>query len=367
MTGQRITDVKVRSVPFSKDTWLDESRISTPMAPYPVFAERRSSWRGPGGDLVWLYLGTDDPAVFGIGQTRGGRVVEAVLDHLVPLLQHVDTGAPADVAEQLRRAAEPYAAGGAAAMAVSAVELALWDLAARDLGAPLCRLLGGRPGPLPYYVTAAHPSALDDVDDDLLAGAGYVKVPMAYGPADGPARRDDNVERLRAVRRRVPPHVPLAVDCFMSWDVPYAVRFAAATADLDLGWIEEPLPAHDLAGLTELRARLSPVLVAAGEHAFGLDHGLRLLDGRCVDVLQVDVTWCGGLGVARTLGVLAAHRGVTFAPHNAAMHPWALHLLSALGPGVLAEVLVGAGTPAAVPEVADAPGAGTDRQAAGFG
>lgn len=362
----RITDVMVRTAPFSAGTWLDESRISTPMSPYPAFAERRSSWRGPGSDLVWLYLGTDDPEVFGIGQTRGGTAVEAVVDHLVTLLPRTGTG-PAAAAEQLRRAAEPYAAGGAAAMAVSAVELALWDLQARSLGAPLHRLLGGRSGPLPYYVTAPHPDTIAEVDADLLAGARYVKVPMAYGPADGPAHLRDNLDRLAEVRRLVPGHIPLAVDCFMSWDVPYVLRFTAEAAGLGLAWVEEPLARDDLAGHAELRARLGPVGVAAGEHAFGLTEGLALLEGRCVDVLQSDVTWCGGLGVARTLGEVAARRGVTFAPHNAAMHPWALHLLSALGPNVLAEVLVGAGAPAVVPTVTDVPGAGTDKRAAGFG
>lgn len=360
-----IRDVRVRTAPFSTGTWLDESRISTPMSGYPAFAGRRSSWRGPGGDLVWLYLGTEDPEVFGIGQTRGGRVVEAVLTHLTPLLRQSGTG-PVAAAEQLRRAASPYAAGGAAAMAVSAVELALWDLQARALGVPLYRLLGGRRGPLPYYVTAAHPDALEDVDAGFLAGARHVKVPMAYGPADGPAHLADNVARLAAVRERVPAHVPVSVDCFMSWDVAYALRFAAAAAGLGLGWIEEPLARDDLAGHAELRARLGDVQVAAGEHAFGLAEGLALLDHRSVDVLQSDVTWCGGLGVARTLAEVAATRGVVFAPHNAAMHPWALHLLGSLGPNVLAEVLVGTGAPAAIPEVTDAVGAGTDRAAAGL-
>ena len=67
-----IRNVAVKVSPFSTGTWLDESRVSTPLSRYPEFAERRSSWRGPGSDLVWVLIETDDPDVFGVGQSRGG-------------------------------------------------------------------------------------------------------------------------------------------------------------------------------------------------------------------------------------------------------------------------------------------------------
>ncbi|NEE04716.1 enolase C-terminal domain-like protein [Phytoactinopolyspora halotolerans] len=370
----RIAGASTRVAPFSAGTWLDETRVSTPMAEYPRFADRRATWRGPGADLVWLHLRTDDPEVFGIGQTRGGAVTEALLSHhLLPLLDGQDPLAPALVADQLRRAAAPYAAGGAVEMAVAAVELALWDLSARAHRVPLYRLLGGGADEVPYYLTAAHPDVLAEVDDGLVADARCVKVPMAYGPADGPSRFQDNVERLFTVRARVPAHIPLAVDCFMSWDVPYTLRFAAATRELGLGWIEEPLHPEDVDGHAELRSRLGDgTRIAAGEHAFGLAAGLRLLQARAVDVLQSDVTWCGGIGVARCLATVARQQGVPFAPHAAAAQPWALHLLAACEPPVLAEVLLGiagagSGTgPAARPVVGTTPGVGIDPGDVGF-
>ncbi|MHA4816151.1 enolase C-terminal domain-like protein [Streptomyces aculeolatus] len=365
--GRRVTSVAVRTAPFSGGTWLDETRISTPMSPYPRYAERRSTWRGPGADLVWVCVRTDDPSVFGIGQTRGGAVVEALIkSHFLPLLEYQDPLAAADVAEQLRRAASPYAVGGTLEMAVSAVELAMWDLSARAWGAPLYRLLGGRPGPLPYYLTVPHPDALKGVDLPLLAGAGYVKVPMAYGPADGPARLADNLDRLAAIRALVPDDVPLAVDCFLSWDIPYTVRFAAEAARFGLGWVEEPLAPDDIEGHSELRARLGAVRVAAGEHAFGLNAGLRLLRGRSVDVLQPDVTWCGGIATTQTLAAVAQAQGVLFAPHAAASQPWALHLLAACGPQAIAEVILGLGNEAVPPQPGDGPGVGIDPASVGL-
>ncbi|WP_149202403.1 enolase C-terminal domain-like protein [Actinotalea subterranea] len=356
----RITTVRTRTAPFSSGTWLDEVRVSTPMAPFPEHAERRSTWRGPGADVVWTHVATADPEVFGIGQARGGAVVESLVqEHLVPLLSTLDPTAPVHAAAVLRRAVAPYAEGGVAEMAVSAVELALWDLSARAAGLPLFRLLGGTADALPYYLTTPAPELLDRPEvAHMLPGARCVKVPMAYGPHDGPARMRDNLARLAAVRERVPAGIPLAVDCFMSWDLPYTLRFVAAARDLDLAWVEEPLNPGDVAGHRELRARLGPVALAAGEHAFGLRAGRALVEQRAVDVLQSDVTWCGGLDVARTLGALAQDAGVLFAPHASAMQPWAVHLLAATGPGAVAEVLLGLEDGVQVPRPGDGPGVG---------
>lgn len=362
-----IRSIAVRTEPFSANTWLDQQRVSTPMASFPRFAERRSSWRGPGSDLVWAHLATDDPAVFGIGQARGGNVVAtAIRDHLTPLLLHQDVREVRRLTEECTRAMYPYGAGGLLGMASSAVELALWDAAARAAGQPLYRLLGGHPEPVPYYLTT--PAAQAAIPELLLTEAAFVKVPMPFGPADGGAGLSGNLAVVEAVREQVPEHIPLAVDCFMSWDVPYAVAFAQAARRFGLGWIEEPLVPEDMGGHRELRTAIAPVRVAGGEHGFGLRAGAKLLRKRAVDVIQPDVTWCGGIAVARAIADLAASVGVTFAPHNAAAHPWALHLLAAAAPPVLAEVLLGVNGGAAPsrPTVPDGPGVGIEPGDAGF-
>ncbi|MEV8267349.1 enolase C-terminal domain-like protein [Microbacterium sp. NPDC076911] len=337
------------------------------MSWYPQYSERRSTWRGPGGDLVWIYITTDDPKVFGIGQTRGGAVTAALIEHhLRPLL----LGAPAlertRTIEQLYRAALPYAAGGVLSMGLSALELALQDLAARALGVPLVTMLGGEPGPIPYYLTCPDTRAIPDLDTQLVEDALTVKIPMRFGPADGVAGYAQNLNDVAAVRDLLPDHTSVSVDCFMSWDIPYATAFAQDARSLGVLWIEEPLLSDDFAGYAELRARVHPIQIAGGEHIFGLNDALRFMDNRCVDVVQVDVTWCGGLATASTIGTIAAARGLRFAPHGAAMHPWAVHLLGAMGPARLAEVLVGLGHPAAVPKPSLEPGVGIEPFLIGF-
>ncbi|QJU55113.1 enolase C-terminal domain-like protein [Herbiconiux sp. KACC 21604] len=362
----QIRNVTVIVTPFSTGTWLDESRVSTPLSRYPEFAERRSSWRGPGSDLVWVLIETADPDVFGVGQSRGGVVTAALIEgHFRGMLLGRD---PLDLetrVDQLRLAALPYAAGGVASMALSACELALWDVAARASAVSLAQLLGGSDSALPYYLTCPEPRLLDEVDAELIAASATVKVPMAYGPADGAAGLRANLARLDETRTRVTESVPLSVDCFMSWNVDYATAFLRDASDHGLGWIEEPLLPDDLAGYAELR-RSQPVAVAGGEHLFGLAEAGRFLQAECADVMQVDVTWCGGIGTARAVAELAGARGVTFAPHGAAMHPWAVALLSALEGDILTEVLIGLGGAPEPPRASSGPGVGIEPGSVGL-
>lgn len=363
-----ITQVQVRTAPFSTSTWLDERRISTPMSRWERFAERRSRWRGPGADVVWVVLRTEDDTVYGVGQARGGAVAAALIEeHLVPLLVGRPAEAIAERTAQLRLATLPYADGGIAAMAISAVELAMWDLAARAAGVPLVQLLGGAGEETPgHYLTVPDLGALDAVDAELLATAAAVKIPASHGPADGLRGRDAVLAQLRQVRERVPAHVPLAIDCFMSWDVEFALGVARAASELELAWIEEPLLPRDFEGYAELSRALGPVAVAGGEHLFGLQDAVEFVQRRCARLLQLDVTWCGGLTVAATAGRVAVAAGMTFAPHAAGLQPWATHLAWSFGPDVLVEVLLGVDGAGVLPRPGTEPGVGLTPEQVGL-
>lgn len=373
-THLKVIDVETKVTPFTSGTWLDERPVSTPMTPYKRFSRHRSSWRGPGGDIVHVLVTTDAAGVFGVGQSRGGHVVERlILDHLRPLLCGQDPREVRIHYEEMRRATDPYAAGGVGAMAVSAIELASWDLIARSLSVPLYRILGGTPGPLPYYMTVGDPSAAGATVAQATAESAdpprAVKLAMPYGPADGAEGMESNLEILSAARASLGEQPMLAADCFMSWDVPYTITFARRAADLGLAWIEEPLPVHAIEEHVFLRRAISPVRVAAGEHLFEPSRAYAYLERGALDMLQVDVTWCGGIHAAMSLGLAAVHHGLTFAPHSAGNQPWAVHLLSTFGPLGLAEVLTdltpdpGPGIP---PAPGQEPGAGVDPRRFGF-
>lgn len=363
-----IAGIDVLCESFSRGTWLDESRVSTPLSHSNRFGERRSSWRGPGADLVWVRVRTDDPAVFGVGQARGGAVAASLLtEHLAPLVVGRELCGIESTVRELRLAALPYADGQLLAMACAAVELALWDALARECEVPLVTLLGGAAAdPLRYYLTAPDASALAAVDPQVIARAEAIKVPARYGPADGSAGIARMIADLDEARSALPASVPLAIDCFMSWDVAYTRRFAHAARDLGLAWIEEPVLPDDIEGYRELRASLGPVAVAGGEHLSSLRAALRFVDERCVDLVQPDVTWCGGLSVAQTIGRVAVAHGLGFAPHGGALHPWAVHLVASFGTAALLEVILGVDGRVEVPTPGTGLGVGIDPEAVGF-
>lgn len=366
----RIVDVRTYVAPPPAGSWLNEVQVSTPMSVYPRYKEHRGSWRGPNTQDVFILVVADED-VTGLGITRGGAVVQTIVEqHLKALLVGAD---PRDVEllwEQMFRATLAYGRKGAPIMALSGVDLALWDLLAKWMGQPLYRLLGGAMrDSLPVYAT--HP------DSDALVREGYVgiKLPMAYGPADGRDGLHRNVERVAEVRAAVGSGIDVMVDCWMSWDLGYTLAFARAAEPYNLRWIEEPLPPDDYDGYAELRRRVVGTQIATGEHEYTRWGFKELLSRGCVDVLQPDVAWSGGISEVRRIAAMAAAYDIPVIPHNGVLQPWATHLMLATTNCPLAEHIVFYGPDDAAPppimlgelkpemgriRPSDAPGAGVE-------
>lgn len=366
----RITDVRAYVAPPPGNSWLNRVRIATPMSAYPRFAERRSSWRGPNTQDVFVQVFTDE-GVTGLGVTRGGVVVKAIVEqHLRGLLLQADPRNVELLWEQMYRATLPYGRKGAPIMALSAVDLALWDLLAKWLSQPLYRVLGGATkDDLPVYATHPDPAA--------LVSEGYVgtKIPMPFGPSDGKVGLRANIERVAEVRSIVGPDIDLMVDCWMSWDLNYTLEFARAAKPYGLRWIEEPLPPDDYEGYAELRRRVTSTQIATGEHEYTRWGFRELIVRGGVDVVQADVAWCGGISEARRIAAMAAAHNLILVPHNGVMQPWATHLMYATPNCPLAEYVVFYGPDDAAPapvmlgeltpqsgrvRPSDAPGAGVE-------
>jgi L-rhamnonate dehydratase len=331
----RIVDVRTYVAPPPPASWLNDIRVSTPMSIYPQFSERRGSWRGPNTQDVFVEIVSDE-GLTGLGVTRGGAVVETIIGkHLASLLIGSDPRNVELLWEQMYRATLAYGRKGAPIMALSAIDLALWDLLAKWMGQPLYRVLGGAVRDfLPVYAT--HP------DSHALAKEGFVgaKMPMSYGPADGKEGLRKNVERVAEMRAAVGPDVDIMVDCWMSWSVDYTLAFAREVEAYGLRWIEEPLPPDDYDGYAELRRKVRGTLIATGEHEY-TRYGFReLLTRGCADVLQPDVAWCGGVSEIRRVAAMASAYDIPVVPHNGVMQPWATHLMMATHNCPLAEYIV---------------------------
>lgn len=216
--------------------------------------------------------------------------------------------------------------GGAQALAISAVDMALWDLRARRQGAPLWRVLGGFDPRVPCYAGGIDlelplDGLLRQTDDNLARGFRAIK--MKVGRA---ALRED-VERVRAMRAHLGRDVPLMADANMRWSVDEAIRAARALRDQDLVWLEEPTIPDDVPGHVRI-VREGGVPIAAGENLHTLHEFRALIAAGGVTFPEPDVTNCGGITTFMKICHLAEAFNLPVTSHGA--HDVTVHLLAAV-------------------------------------
>lgn len=217
-----------------------------------------------------------------------------IRDHLVEIVEGRDALAVNAAFEAMVESIRNLGRPGIASMAISAVDLALWDLKARLLNLPLCSLLGMVRPSVPVYGSGGFTSYSPGQLTSQLAGwaeQGFSMVKMKIGREPGM-----DAERVRLARQAIGPDVELFVDANGGYSRKQALEFAERFAEFDVAWFEEPVSSDDLAGLHLLRNRVPAGMdVAAGEYGYDQLYFRRMLDAQSVDVLQADATRCGGV------------------------------------------------------------------------
>ena len=208
---------------------------------------------------------------------------------------------------------------GVAGCAISAVDLALWDLKARILGLPLHHLLGPVRAQVPVYGSGGFTTYSDDRLREQLAGwvegQGIGRVKMKIGESWGCAPARD-LERIGIARAAIGPEAELYVDANGAYTRKQAVRVLLDAASDGVSWFEEPVSSDDLDGLREVRDAV-PADVAAGEYGYDLPYFERLCQAEAVDCLQADVTRCGGITEWQRVAAVAAAHGLEISGHCA--------------------------------------------------
>ncbi|TGB03385.1 mandelate racemase [Streptomyces sp. MZ04] len=254
----------------------------------------------------------------GTGWTYAPAAVASLVDEqLAPAvtgLDAVDIPAAHDaMAKAVRNTGRP----GAASCALSAVDIALWDLKARLLELPLVRLLGAARDKVPVYgsggFTTYHDTHLAAQLTGWVHGQHIPRVKIKVGESWGRAAARD-VARVRTAREVIGPQAELYVDASGGYTRKQAVRVGRVLAEHGVGLFEEPVPADDLRGLALVRDAL-PCDVAAGEYGCHLPYFARMLPS--VDCLQVDATRCGGLTEWLRVAALAQGHGLEVSAHGA--------------------------------------------------
>lgn len=317
-------------------SWLQREQLATSMSRFPEHARSRSSWRGQ-HERVIVRLHTRDGQI-GVGATRGSAAATVLTDHLRHLLKGRRVGDHETLYEELTGSQITYGPTGIAAAAVSAIDLALWDLRAQLADCALSTLLNPTTAPrtsLPCYTTI-HPE-----EEDPVSGFGGVKLAARFGPYDGQDALDRQVDDVRRVRSRVETGTLVMIDAACGWDLPFTLQFLDRLGEQTVDWLEDPLPPSEREGYARLAERLdgSRSAICLGNYDFSEQDGLRTIADGHVDVYQPDVTWVGGLTAALRLWERARASKMTVAPHYGAMHPWSVHLMAAMEGASLAEYI----------------------------
>jgi len=234
---------------------------------------------------------------------------------------------------------------GLSIAAIAGVDLALWDVLGKSLGAPVWRLLGGRRAErMPAYASGGWADEAR-IGEQLLGyvdKGGFRAVKMRVGVMDGEPRR--SAARVRAARKALGPDVALMADAHGTWTVSEAKAFCRMVEDCDLFWLEEPVTADDRAGLAEVR-RASAVPIATGESEFTRHDFREIAEARGADVLQPDLAIAGGLTEGVRIAAIAAAYNLRLAPHlwsGAPAFAAGLALAASQSPGFILEYSLGA-------------------------
>lgn len=256
----------------------------------------------------------------GLGWTYGSAAVaDFVRGHLAPLVEGrdaLDIPATHDaMCRSVRNAGRP----GIAACAISAVDIALWDLKARLLGLPLARLLGVCRERVPVYgsggFTSYHDTHMAAQLNGWVHGQHIPRVKIKIGGNWGREVTRD-LSRVHAARQVIGPESELYVDANGAYTRKQAIRVGHALAEQGVGWFEEPVSSDDLTGLRLVRDALV-CDVAAGEYGYDLPYFARMITAGAVDCLQADATRCGGLTEFLRAAALAHAHGLEISAHCA--------------------------------------------------
>ena len=309
----KITSVRTDSYRVPLETVLSDSTHGT----IPEF------------ELVTVRVRDADGAE-GMGYTyavnSGAAAFHALIEgYLAPTIQDQDADHTESLWQQMWWKVHYSGRGGHATSAISAVDIALWDLKARRVGLPLWRLLGGYDARVPAYAGGVD---LDFSTEELLAQAdrfqaqGFRAIKMKVGR---PQLRED-VERVRRMREHLGDDFPLMVDANMRWSVDQAIRAARELEPFNLVWIEEPTIPDDVDGHVRV-VREGRTPVATGENLHTLYEFRAMMAAGGVTYPEPDVTNCGGVTIFRKVGALAESHNLPLTSHGA--HDVTVQLLAA--------------------------------------
>ncbi|MCP4825287.1 MAG: L-rhamnonate dehydratase [Shimia sp.] len=284
----------------------------------------------------WLTceIETEDGTV-GIGNAALAPTVvkKAIDDWFATMVIGEDPFDYAYLWEKMYRRSHAWGRKGIGMIAISAVDLAIWDLMGKLANNPVFKLLGGRTKEkIPVYYSKLYSGTIEAMQAEAEEAKksnyqGY-KMRFGWGPKDGMAGMRENLKRVEAVREVVGYDVDLMLECYQGWNLDYTKRMMPKLAKYEPRWLEEPVIADDVEGYRELNA-MNIVPISGGEHEFSVIGCKDLIEKKAVSVLQYDTNRVGGITAAQKINAIAEAFQVPVIPHAGQMHNYHLTMANA--------------------------------------
>ncbi len=309
-------------------------KIASVKALYPKYKHTVPSWRTHLWQIV-VRVETDTGQT-GWGFGGGGKAaVEIVNGHFSEILVGRPLNSLSDISEiwdYLYTESIPYGRKGIAIMALSGIDLSLYDALGKAEKKPVAKLLN----PVNKQIMRCYATG---VDTDWYAETGFTaqKIPHRWTGKDS---IETAVSCTEAARSALGSEAEVMLDVYMSWDADVTIQMNTALQHVGIHWFEDVLTPDDLTELGKLREQIHPVNMAGGEHEF-TDRGFaEISKNQSYDIWQPDITWCGGITAGLRIVEMAIQDKTAVVPHRGG-EPWGLHLIAASQCEDFAELVMG--------------------------
>lgn len=276
---------------------------------------------------------TEDGTI-GIGNAALAPTVvkKAIDDWYAPLVIGQDPFDYAYLWEKMYRRTHAWGRKGIGMTAISAIDIAIWDLMGKLTGKPVFKLLGGRTKEkIPVYYSKLYAGPIEtmqaEAEEAMKNGYQAFKSRFGYGPKHGMSGMRENLKRVEAVREVIGYDRDLMLEAYMGWNLDYTRRMLPKLEKYEPRWLEEPVIAEDVSGYAELNK--GPIPISGGEHEFGLIGCADLLRKGAVSVLQYDTNRVGGITAAQKINAVAEAFQIPVIPHAGQMHNYHLTMANA--------------------------------------
>jgi L-alanine-DL-glutamate epimerase-like enolase superfamily enzyme len=291
-------------------------------------------------EFVTLELGTDE-GIQGVGITFFGaaltNALRSAVDTLAGLVIGRDPMPVEAIAGDLRAAASGSGPGGIFTLALSAVDMALWDIKGKALNVTVCSLLGGYNDRAPTYASGAlmRPMNLEYLAETgpRLVDMGFKQMKTQMGAEPTAAKE---VDRMRVMREAVGPDIDLMCDINQLWNVNQAIQIGKRVEEYDLFWLEDVVAQDDYQGLARVADALTTP-IAAGEYVYGITPFRQMLENRSIDIVMIDLLRVGGITQWKKVAGMAEAFNIPVVSHLVPeIH---VHLVSAIPNGLTIEYM----------------------------